>query len=184
MGTDCSVLIDNADLIFQRDALDLILPKMATVIHRLSQFALRYKDLPTLGFTHYQAAQLITVGRRAAQWVQDLIMDLRDVERVRADILFRGAQGTTGTQASFMEIFKGDGDKIDRLNELLCKKAGFPRCYPISTQTYTRKVDLAIANAVCSFGDTVQRITSDIRHLASQKEVHAFLLTPRHLLTC
>lgn len=155
--------------------MDLILPKLAVVIHRLSQFALRFKDVPTLGFTHFQPAQLITVGRRAAQWVQDLLMDLRDIERVRGDLCFRGAQGTTGTQASFMEIFQGDGAKIDRLNELLCEKAGFARCYPISTQTYSRKVDLAIANAVCSFGDTVQRITSDIRHLASFKEVCNFL---------
>lgn len=98
-------------------------------------------------------------------------MDLRDIERARADLRFRGAQGTTGTQASFMEIFKGDGSKIDELNEILCKKAGFKDCYPISTQTYSRKVDECIANAVCALGDTVQRITGDIRHLASQKEV-------------
>ena len=102
-------------------------------------------------------------------------MDLRDVERVREDLRYRGAQGTTGTQASFMEIFNNDGDKIDELNRKLCEKAGFPSCYPISTQTYTRKVDLCIANALSAFGDTVQRITSDIRHLASLKEVRIAL---------
>jgi len=154
-----------------RAALDLLLPKIATVIHKLSAFAVEYKDMPTLGYTHYQPAQLITVGRRVAQWVQDLVMDLTDIQRVRDDLLYRGAQGTTGTQASFMEIFHGDGAKIDKLNELLCKKAGFPKCYDISTQTYSRKVDLRVANALSAFGATVQRITGDIRHLASAKEM-------------
>jgi adenylosuccinate lyase len=139
------------------------------VIHKLSQFAVEYKDMPTLGFTHFQPAQLITVGRRAAQWVQDLVMDLEDIQRVRDDLLLRGAQGTTGTQASFMEIFHGDGAKCDALNKILCEKAGFPACYSISTQTYTRKVDLRVANALSAFGATVQRITGDIRHLASLK---------------
>ncbi|RKF60264.1 Adenylosuccinate lyase [Golovinomyces cichoracearum] len=168
-ATSCYVT-DNADLIFLRDGLDLLLPKLAIIIHKLSSFAIQYKDMPTLGYTHYQPAQLITVGRRAAQWVQDLMMDLDDIEKVRADIKFRGAQGTTGTQASFLEILK-DGAKIDELNEILCKKAGFSKCYPISTQTYTRKVDLRIANALSAFGATVQKIGSDIRHLASQKEM-------------
>ncbi|TGO62091.1 hypothetical protein BCON_0022g00300 [Botryotinia convoluta] len=170
-GATSCYCTDNADLIFQRDALDLILPKLATVIYKLSQFALEFKDLPTLGYTHFQPAQLITVGRRASQWVQDLLMDLEDIKRVRADLRYRGAQGTTGTQASFMEIFKGDGAKIDQLNEILCEKAGFPSCYAISTQTYSRKVDLRIANALSSFGATAQRISSDIRHLANLKEL-------------
>lgn len=169
-ATSCYVT-DNADLIFLRDAIDVFLPKLATIIHKLSQFALEYKDLPALGYTHYQPAQLITVGRRAAQWAQDLAMDLEDIEKVRADLRFRGAQGTTGTQASFMEIFNGDGAKIDQLNDILCQKAGFPSCYAISTQTYTRKVDLRVANAMAAFGATVQRITGDIRHLAAQKEM-------------
>ncbi|KAK2744369.1 adenylosuccinase ade13 [Myotisia sp. PD_48] len=160
---------DNADLIFIRDALDLILPKLAKVIHNLSQFALKYKDLPTLGFTHYQAAQAITVGRRAAQWLQDLVMDLEDIEYARAGLKFRGAQGTTGTQASFMEIFHNNTSKIDQLNEMLCEKAGFPSCYDISTQTYTRKVDLRVANALSALGATAVRIATDIRHLAHDK---------------
>ncbi|EPQ62463.1 Bgt-4967-2 [Blumeria graminis f. sp. tritici] len=126
--------------------------------------------MPTLGYTHYQPAQLITVGRRAAQWVQDLVMDLEDIEKVRADLRFRGAQGTTGTQASFLEIFQ-DGAKVDQLNTILCEKAGFPRCYSISTQTYSRKVDLRVANALSALGATVQKIASDIRHLAAQKEI-------------
>jgi adenylosuccinate lyase len=167
-ATSCYVT-DNADLIFMRDALDLLLPKLAKVIHNLSKFALQYKDLPTLAFTHYQAAQPISLGRRACQWAQDLAMDLEDIEYVRSKLKFRGAQGTTGTQASFMEIFQGDTAKIDRLNEILCEKAGFPACYDISTQTYTRKVDHRIANALGSFGATAIRIAKDIRHLAHDK---------------
>ncbi|RFU30755.1 hypothetical protein B7463_g5571, partial [Scytalidium lignicola] len=169
-ATSCYVT-DNTDLILLRDGLNLLLPKLATVIHKLSEFAIKYKDMPTLGLTHYQPAQLITVGRRAAQWVQDLVMDLEDIERVRDDLRFRGAVGTTGTQASFMEIFHGDGEKIDKMNEILLEKAGFEKCYSISTQTYTRKVDLRVINALAAFGATVGRITSDIRHLASQKEM-------------
>jgi adenylosuccinate lyase len=169
IGVTSCYVTDNADLIFMRDALDLILPKLAKVVHNLSQFALRYKDLPTLGFTHYQAAQPITVGRRAVQWIQDLVMDLEDIEYVRASLKFRGAQGTTGTQASFMEVFHGDTSKIDRLNEILVRKASFTACYDISTQTYSRKVDLRIANALSSFGATAIRIATDIRHLAHDK---------------
>ncbi|KAL8653645.1 MAG: hypothetical protein Q9226_003769 [Calogaya cf. arnoldii] len=151
------------------DALRLVLPKLAKVIHNLSIFALKFKDLPTLAFTHFQAAQPISLGRRAAQWAQDLAMDLEDIEYVLAGLKFRGAQGTTGSQASFMEIFHGDTEKIDRLNEMLCEKAGFESCYDISTQTYTRKVDLRIANALSAFGASAIRIATDIRHLAHDK---------------
>jgi adenylosuccinate lyase len=171
LGATSCYVTDNADLIFQQRALDLILPKLAKVIQNLQQFALQHKDLPTLGFTHYQAAQLITVGKRAAQWIQELMMDLEDIETVRERLQFRGAQGTTGSQATFLELFNGDAEKIKQLNEILCKKAGFPSAYPISTQTYTRKVDLRVANAVCALGATAQRICSDIRHLANLKEM-------------
>ncbi|PHH87637.1 hypothetical protein CDD83_8604 [Cordyceps sp. RAO-2017] len=160
---------DNADLIFLRDALDLLLPKLARVISSLAKFACKHKELPTLGFTHYQAAQPITVGRRAAQWLQDLVFDLDDIEYVRGGLRFRGAQGTTGTQASFMEVFKNDAAKVDKLNEMLCAKAGFPGCYDISTQTYTRKVDLRVANALSALGATAVRIATDIRHLCHDK---------------
>ncbi|TEA13340.1 Adenylosuccinate lyase [Colletotrichum sidae] len=169
-ATSCFVT-DNAELILMKKAMDLLLPKLAKVIHNLSQFALQHKDLPTLGYTHYQPAQLITVGRRACQWIQDLSMDLRNIEEQRNNLRFRGAMGTTGTQASFMEIFQGDGSKIDRLNELLCEKAGFPSTYDISVQTYSRKVDLDIANAICGLGATAMHITTDIRHLATMKEI-------------
>ncbi|KAI1211357.1 adenylosuccinate lyase [Annulohypoxylon truncatum] len=147
-ATSCYVT-DNTELILLREAMDLLLPKLAKVIR----------------------AQLITVGKRAAQWIQELVMDLEDIEHVRKELQFRGGQGTTGTQASFLELFGGDESKVDQLNVLLCKKAGFPGCYSISTQTYTRKVDLRVANAIAGLGATAQRITSDIRHLANLKEL-------------
>lgn len=169
-ATSCYVT-DNAELILMAKALDLIIPKLAKSIHNLSKFALKYKDLPTLGYTHYQPAQMITVGKRAAQWIQELTMDLEDLEHVRSRLKFRGAQGTTGSQASFMEIFNNNDALVDQLNEKLCRKAGFPACYDISTQTYTRRVDLHVANALSAFGSTVQRIAADIRHLAHEKEI-------------
>jgi adenylosuccinate lyase len=162
---------DNAELILMRDAMDLLLPKLAKVLSNLSAFAMQWKSEPTLAYTHLQPAQLITVGKRAAQWAQDLLFDLEAIEHVRSHLQFRGAQGTTGTQASFLEIFNGDSKKCDQLNELLCKKTGFPSCYPISTQTYTRKVDLLISQAISGLGATAQKITGDIRHLAAWKEL-------------
>lgn len=127
-ATSCYVT-DNADLIFLRDGLDILLPKLAKVISKLSQFALEYKAMPCLGYTHGQPAQLITVGRRAAQWIESLLMDLRNLTRAKADILrsFRGVKGTTGTQASFLQIFEGDHAKVERLDELVTEKAGFER---------------------------------------------------------
>ncbi|KAI0533746.1 L-Aspartase-like protein [Xylaria digitata] len=169
-ATSCYVT-DNAELIIMRDALDILLNRLAKVIWNLSNFAMKWKEEPTLAYTHLQPAQLITVGKRAAQWVQDLMFDLQAIEQVRKDLKFRGAQGTTGTQASFLEIFQGDASKCDQLNELLCTKLGFPSCYDVSTQTYTRKVDLIIANAIAGLGATAQKICGDIRHLANWKEI-------------
>ncbi|KAI4868031.1 adenylosuccinate lyase [Hypoxylon rubiginosum] len=155
-GATSCYITDNTELILMKDGLGLLLPKLARVIHIMSEFAMKWRHEPTLGYTHYQP---------------DLMMDLEDIERAREDLKFRGAQGTTGTQASFMELFHGDEAKIDNLNTLLCEKAGFKDCYSISTQTYTRKVDLRLANAITGLGATVQRITSDIRHLANMKEL-------------
>ncbi|KAF1833733.1 Adenylosuccinate lyase [Decorospora gaudefroyi] len=169
-ATSCYVT-DNAELLLMRDGLNLLLPKLAKVIANLSQFAMQWRNEPTLAYTHLQPAQLITVGKRAAQWAQDLLFDLEAIEHVRSGLQFRGAQGTTGTQASFLEIFSGDSKKCDALNELLCQKTGFPSCYPISTQTYTRKVDLLIANAIAGLAASAQKITGDIRHLAAWKEI-------------
>ncbi|KAJ4334015.1 hypothetical protein N0V87_007173 [Didymella glomerata] len=169
-ATSCYVT-DNAELVLMRDAMSLLLPKLAKVIDNLSKFALQWKSEPTLAYTHLQPAQLITVGKRAAQWAQDLLMDLEAIEHVKEGLQFRGAQGTTGTQASFLEIFNNDSQKCDQLNEKLCHKAGFKSCYSVSTQTYTRKVDQLIANAISGLGSSAQKITGDIRHLAAWKEL-------------
>ncbi|KAI0151584.1 adenylosuccinate lyase [Xylariaceae sp. FL1272] len=169
-ATSCFVT-DNTELILMRDALDLLLSRVAKVLHNLRQFAIKWQAEPTLSWTHLQAAQLQSVGKRASQWAQDLLFDLESIEHVRENLKFRGAQGTTGTQASFLEIFNGDSTKCDELNKLLCQKAGFPSCYPVSSQTYTRKVDLMIANAVAGLGATAQKICTDIRLLANWKEI-------------
>lgn len=171
LGATSCFVTDNAELILMREAMDILLPKLAKVIFNLKSFAEQWKSEPTLGWTHYQPAQMITVGKRAAGWAQELMMDLHNIEHVRKELKFRGAQGTTGTQASFLEIFNNDGSKVDQLNELLCKVAGFPACYDVSLQTYTRKVDLDVANAICGLGVTVQSIASDIRHLANLQEI-------------
>ncbi|KAG5972859.1 hypothetical protein E4U58_006000 [Claviceps cyperi] len=171
LGSTSCFVTDNTELILMRDALDILLNKLAKVISNLAAFANQWKSEPTLAYTHFQSAQPITVGRRAAQWAQDLMMDLEAIEAVRSGLKFRGAQGTTGTQASFLEIFQGDHTKCDRLNELLCEKFGFSACYDISTQTYTRKVDLIVANAVAGLAASAHKICSDIRLLASNKEI-------------
>ncbi|KAG6120662.1 hypothetical protein E4U13_006222 [Claviceps humidiphila] len=171
LGSTSCFVTDNTELILMRDALDILLNKLAKVISNLAAFANQWKSEPTLAKTHGQPAQPITVGQRAAQWAQNLMMDLEDIEAVRSGLKFRGAQGTTGTQASFLEIFQGDHTKCDRLNELLCEKFGFRACYDISTQTYTRKVDLIVANAVAGLAASAHKMCTDLRLLASDKEM-------------
>jgi len=172
-GATSCYCTDNADLIFLRDGLSLLLPKLARCIEKLSSFARVYKALPTLGYTHGQPAQLTTVGKRACLWIQDLLMDLRNISRAKSDLRFRGVKGTTGTQASFLQIFHGDHEKVKMLDELVTKKAGFDHqpAFIISSQTYSRKIDLDVSNVLASFGATCQRIAGDIRHLATFKEI-------------
>ncbi|KAI5807913.1 L-Aspartase-like protein [Peziza echinospora] len=170
-GATSCYCTDNADLIFLRQGFDLLLPKLATVIHKLSNFAMEQKSHPALGYTHYQPAQLTTVGKRACLWIQDLLFDLRNITRARNDIGFRGVKGTTGTQASFLAIFEGDHEKVEQLDALVTKLAGFEYAYPITSQTYSRKVDVDVLNALSSFGTTAHRIGGDIRHLAATKEM-------------
>ncbi|KAL0638767.1 adenylosuccinase ade13 [Maublancomyces gigas] len=164
-------IIHWGDLIFLKQGLDIVLPKLANVIHKLSQFAIQHKDLATLGYTHYQPAQLTTVGKRTCLWLQDLLWDLRNLTRARDDLGFRGAKGTTGTQASFLAIFGGDHDKVEELDRLVTEFAGFGYAYPITSQTYSRKVDADVISAMSSFGATCQKIGGDIRHLAATKEM-------------
>lgn len=170
-GATSCYCTDNADLIFLKRGFELLLPKLANIIHKLSQFAKEYKDMATLGYTHYQAAQLTTVGKRACLWIQDLLFDLRNLTRAHADLGFRGVKGTTGTQASFLAIFNGDHDKVEQLDQLVTELAGFSYSYPITSQTYSRKVDADVVTALSSFGATCERIGGDIRHLASTKEM-------------
>lgn len=171
LGATSCYVGDNTDLITIRDALDLLLPQLARVIHCLSQFADEFKSLPALGFTHLQPAQLTTVGKRATLWLSDLIMDERALRRVRDDLRFRGVKGTTGTQASFMQLFNGNSKKVKELDQRVGKLAGFNRTYTVTGQTYSRKVDLEVISAVSGLGATVHKMCSDLRLLASRKEL-------------
>jgi len=180
-ATSCYVT-DNADLILMRDALDIIIEKCASAVDKLAEFAKEWKDLPCLGYTHLQPAQLTTVGKRACVWIQDLMMDLRAMQRVRDDLCFRGVKGTTGSQASFLAIFDGDHEKVEQLDDLVTKKAGFTVPYAISTQTYSRKVDLEVGSAVCGFGGELKtrclvlyqgRLTIYLSHLPKNQYRHS-----------
>lgn len=171
LGATSCFVGDNTDLIVLRDALDLLLPRVAGVIYSLKNFSKKYRDLPTLGFTHLQPAQLTTVGKRCCLWIQDLLMDERNLRRCREDLRFRGVKGTTGTQASFLELFGGDGSKVRELDKKVTKLAGFEKFYSVTGQTYSRKVDLDIVSALSSLGATIHKMCSDLRLLASRKEI-------------
>ncbi|KAJ9115795.1 adenylosuccinase ade13 [Naganishia onofrii] len=171
LGATSCYVTDNADLIFLREGLGLLLPKLATVIARLTAFAEQYRALPTLGFTHFQPAQLTTVGKRATLWIQELLWDLRNIERARNDLGFRGVKGTTGTQGSFLALFDGDHAKVEALDARVTELLGFPYAYPVTGQTYSRKIDADVLGPLASFGATVHKICTDIRLLANLKEI-------------
>jgi len=171
LGATSCFVGDNTDLICLRDAFDILLPKLARCISRLSKFADEYKNLPTLGFTHMQPAQLVTVGKRATLWLNDLLMDLRNLERARNDLRFRGCKGTTGTQASFLQIFNNDEEKVKKLDQLVTKLSGFESSYIVCGQTYSRKVDADCLSALASLGASIHKICTDIRLLANMKEI-------------
>uniref|UniRef100_A0A671PPR1 Adenylosuccinate lyase n=1 Tax=Sinocyclocheilus anshuiensis TaxID=1608454 RepID=A0A671PPR1_9TELE len=171
LGATSCYVGDNTDLIMLRDGFDILLPKLARVIDRLANFAEKYADLPTLGFTHYQPAQLTTVGKRACLWLQDLVMDTRNLQRAREDLRFRGVKGTTGTQASFLQLFQGDHEKVEELDWKVTEMAGFKKSYLVTGQTYSRKVDIDTLCVLASLGATVHKICTDIRLLANLKEI-------------
>jgi len=171
LGATSAFVQDNTDLIVMRDGMEILLPKLARCIDRLSRFASEYKDLPCLGFTHLQPAQLTTVGKRAAMWIQDLLMDLHDISRAKTELRFRGVKGTTGTQASFLTIFNGDHSKVDALDSLVSAKHGFSNPFLITGQTYPRKVDARVLAPLSSLAASVHKICTDIRLLASMKEI-------------
>jgi adenylosuccinate lyase len=171
LGATSCFVTDNADLLAIRDGLDLLLPKVAAAARSLAGFARRWADQPTLAFTHLQPAQPTTVGKRACLWLQDLLADLASLQRVRAELRFRGAKGTTGTQASFLELFDGDHDRVRELDRRVARAMGFERTYAVTGQTYSRKVDHDVLSALGSFGVTTHKLATDLRLLAHLKEV-------------
>jgi adenylosuccinate lyase len=162
---------DNADAIIMREGLSLIAEKLKKTIGNLSSFAKKYACLPCLSYTHFQPAQLTTVGKRACIWIQDLQMDLEEIEHRMENIHFLGVKGTTGTQASFLTLFEGDHDKVKKLDRLTAKKMGFEKVFPISGQTYTRKQDTFLLNALSGLASSAHKMATDIRILAGLKEI-------------
>ena len=162
---------DNTDLIVMYEALELVKKKLVNVLAELKKFALDYKDLPVLAFTHFQPAQPTTVGKRATLWTQEFLLDLEDLEYVLGTMKLLGSKGTTGTQASFLELFDGDQETIDKIDPMIAEKMGFKECYPVSGQTYSRKVDTRVANILAGIAASAHKMSNDIRLLQHLKEV-------------
>ena len=171
LGATSMYVVDNTDAILMKEALLLIKKKLINVINVLSDFCMKYKDMPTLGYTHYQPAQLTTVGKRAALWLQDLVLDYEEINHVLSLVKLRGVKGTTGTQASFMSLFENDSEKVKKLEQLVVEKMGFHDSFKLTGQTYTRKVDYYVLLALSSTAQSLHKATNDIRILQSQKEI-------------
>ena len=171
LGATSCYVGDNTDIIIMRQALAIIKEKLINVVDKLSKFAMKYKDLPTLAFTHFQPAQPTTVGKRATLWIQEFLMDIEDLDYVSDSLKLLGCKGTTGTQASFMELFEGDQEKVKELDRLIAKKMGFDGCYAVSGQTYSRKVDTRVANILAGIAASAHKMSNDIRLLQHLKEV-------------
>ena len=171
LGATSCYVGDNTDIIIMTEGLKLIRKKLVNVIYRLKIFADEYKNLPTLGFTHFQPAQLTTVGKRACLWIQELLMDLDDVEYQLSKAKLLGSKGTTGTQASFLELFDGDHEKVKKLDEMITKEMGFDAYFPVSGQTYSRKLDSQFLNVLSSIAQSAYKFSNDLRLLQHLKEV-------------
>jgi adenylosuccinate lyase len=171
LGATSQYVVDNADLIIMRDAMRLLAERLANAIDALGTLALQWKDLPTLGYTHFQPAQLTTVGKRATLWAQDLAIDLEELEHRIATLRFRGVKGTTGTQASFLSLFDGDHRKVDQLDRVVTEKFGFKESFAVTGQTYPRKVDAQIISSVAGIAASVHKFCNDIRLLAGMKQI-------------
>lgn len=171
LGATSCFVGDNTDLIIIRESLEVLLAKAVATLARLRDFAAEHRALATLGFTHYQPAQLVTVGKRACLWAQDLVMDIEDIESAIARLRCRGVKGTTGTQASFLELFDGDHDKVRKLDQLVAQKLGFASSYPVTGQTYPRKVDTHVLQALARVGESVHKWATDMRLLQNLKEI-------------
>ncbi len=169
-ATSCDVS-DNADIILIRDGLELLTRKLANVIDRLAAFAEKYRSLPTLGWTHYQPAQLTTVGKRACLWTQDLVLDLEEIERLLGGLRLRGIKGATGSQASFLQLFDGDHAKVERLERLVAQKLGFHDVFPVTGQTYTRKLDARTLATLSGIGQSAHKFANDVRLLQHLGEI-------------
>ena len=171
LGATSCYVGDNTDIIIMKEALTLVKEKLINVINKLSDFALKYKDLPTLAFTHFQPAQPTTVGKRATLWINDLLLDYEDLNYVLDNLKLLGCKGTTGTQASFMELFDGDNEKIKKIDPMIANKMGFKECYPVSGQTYSRKVDIKVLNVLAGIAASAHKFSNDIRLLQHLKEI-------------
>ena len=171
LGATSCYVGDNTDIIVMTEALKLVKKKLVNVIAELSAFADKYKDQPTLAFTHFQPAQPTTVGKRATLWTQEFLLDLEDLEYVLGTMKLLGSKGTTGTQASFLELFDGDQETIDKIDPMIAEKMGFPGCYPVSGQTYSRKVDTRVMNVLAGIAASAHKMSNDIRLLQHLKEV-------------
>ena len=171
LGATSCYVGDNTDLIVMYEALELVKNKLVNVLAALQKFALEYKDLPTLAFTHFQPAQPTTLGKRAAIWAQDLQLDYEEICWLLENKKLLGCKGTTGTQASFMELFDNDTDKVKKLDQLIAEKMGYSECYPVSGQTYSRKIDSRILNVLSSIAQSAHKFSNDIRLLQHLKEV-------------
>ena len=171
LGATSCYVTDNADLILMRESLDALCVALASLVEALARFAERWKAEPTLGFTHFQPAQLTTVGKRAALWCYDFVLDLRELERRRDELPFRGVKGTTGTQASFLALFRGDHAKVRELDRLVAAKMGFDRVFPVTGQTYSRKIDTQVLDALSGLAQSAHKWGTDLRLLAHRREL-------------
>ena len=171
LGATSAYVGDNTDIIVMKQALEIIRGKLVNLMYRLSKFAMEYKSLPTLGFTHFQAAQLTTVGKRASLWLQDFYFDFLECERLIETLPLLGVKGTTGTQASFVELFDGDMGKVRKLDDMVVESLGFKKAVAVSGQTYTRKIDFMVLSMLSGIGQSVHKMTNDIRLLQHLKEV-------------
>ena len=173
LGATSCYVGDNTDIIIMNEALKLVHKKLISVIAELANFADKYKNQPTLAFTHFQPAQPTTVGKRATLWLNEFMLDLEDLEYVQGTLKLLGSKGTTGTQASFLELFDGDNETIDKIDPMIAKKMGFKDCYPVSGQTYSRKVDTRVVNVLAGIAASATKMSNDIRLLQHLKEVEA-----------
>jgi adenylosuccinate lyase len=171
LGATSCYVTDNTDLLLMREGLGLLRDRLVGVVDALATFAEKWRDLPTVGFTHFQPAQLTTAGKRACLWCQDFLLDLEEVERRGAALRFRGVKGTTGTQASFLALFRGDHDKVRQLDRLVARKMDFDSVYPVTGQTYPRKVDSQVLDALSGIGQSAHKYGTDLRLLAHRQEV-------------